>query len=84
VVKTLKDKEIKKLYQGIKRILSEAVRQQGTSSDVYVDFFGEQGDYVEELKVYGHEGEGCRRCGKIIKFVKLAGRGTRYCVGCQR
>ncbi|MBU0648923.1 DNA-formamidopyrimidine glycosylase [Patescibacteria group bacterium] len=84
VVKTLEDKEIKKLYQGIKRILSEAVRQQGTSSDVYVNFFGKQGGYVAELKVYGREGKKCQRCGTIIKVTKLAGRGTRYCPGCQK
>lgn len=84
LVKTLKDKEIKKLHLGIIKILKEAVRQQGTSSDVYVNLFGKQGDYVEELKVYGREGKKCQRCGQVIKVMKLGGRGTRYCAVCQK
>jgi len=82
-VKSLKDKEIKKLYSSLIKILKEAVRQQGTSSDVYVDLYGRQGDYIEELKVYGREGESCDQCGAKIKVMKLSGRGTRYCPRCQ-
>ncbi|NIP32411.1 bifunctional DNA-formamidopyrimidine glycosylase/DNA-(apurinic or apyrimidinic site) lyase [Candidatus Saccharibacteria bacterium] len=83
-VKTLKDQEIKNLYKSIVFILKEAVRQKGTSSDVYVDLYGKAGDYVEELKVYGREGEKCTKCGSVIKFIKQAGRGTRYCPKCQK
>ena len=84
LVKNLKEKEIKKLYRAIIKILKEAVRQQGTSSDVYVNLYGKQGGYMEELKVYGREGKGCTRCGKTIKVMKLGGRGTRYCPVCQK
>lgn len=83
-VKTLKEGEIRKLYQSIIKILKEATRQKGTSSDVYVDLYGMAGDYVEELKVYGREGKKCQKCGSIIKVMKQAGRGTRYCPKCQK
>lgn len=81
---TLKDIEIEKLHHAIIRILSEAVRQKGTSSDVYVDLYGRAGDYVEELMVYGREGKKCVKCNENIKVMKLGGRGTRYCPRCQK
>lgn len=83
-VEDLSDNEIKKIFKAMKGILKEAVKQQGTSSDVYVDLYGEQGDYVEELNVYGREGEECPGCGSKVKKMKLGGRGTGYCPKCQK
>jgi formamidopyrimidine-DNA glycosylase len=36
-----------------------------------------------EFKVYGREGEPCRRCGAAIAKTRLGGRGTWYCPACQ-
>jgi formamidopyrimidine-DNA glycosylase len=36
-----------------------------------------------EFKVYGREGEPCERCGRPIEKIRVAGRGTWYCPGCQ-
>ncbi len=81
----LKDAEIKRLHEGIKKILASAINLRGTSADAYVDFFGEQGEYMPKLRVYGREGEKClRRDGGIIKKIKLGGRGTYFCPYCQK
>ncbi|MFA6098656.1 MAG: bifunctional DNA-formamidopyrimidine glycosylase/DNA-(apurinic or apyrimidinic site) lyase [Patescibacteria group bacterium] len=81
---TLKAAEQKKLFQSIKRILRLAVKKQGTTANNYVDAHGEPGKYFPMLRVYGREGEKCRRCGNIIKAMSLGGRGTTYCPVCQK
>lgn len=77
--------EIKKLHQGIVKILAKAVEKRGTSADDYIDLHGEQGNYVPHLKVYGRAGEEClRNDGGLIKKEKLGGRGTYWCPVCQK
>ena len=84
-IDSLKDKEIKKLYQAIKKILKKAIKYRGTSFNNYVDANGNKGDFLKLLKVYGREKEKCLRCKKgIIKKTKIAGRGTVYCDKCQK
>ncbi len=36
------------------------------------------------LRVYGREGEPCRRCRRPIRRIVQGGRGSYYCAGCQR
>ena len=36
------------------------------------------------LRVYGREGEKCRRCGHTIERIEQGGRGTYWCPHCQR
>ena len=80
----LNDKEIRDLYNCIKKILQEAIKWHGTSADAYVDAYGEKGKFESRLKVYGREGEKCYRCGGKIAKNKLGGRGTCYCPKCQK
>jgi len=82
--RSLKSHEVRKLYVGLKSILKSAVHKKGTSMSNYVDAYGQPGDYVPSLKVYGREGEPCLRCGTIIKNLTLGGRGTTYCPRCQK
>ena len=83
-IDSLKNEEVKKLYQAIKKILKKAVKYRGTSFNNYVDADGKSGGFLKLLKVYGREKEKCFRCKKgVIQKTKLAGRGTRYCDKCQ-
>jgi formamidopyrimidine-DNA glycosylase len=45
---------------------------------------GQQGQYQEEFRVYGRAGQPCPRCRRPIRRIRLAGRSTHYCPGCQR
>lgn len=83
-VSALTEKEIKKLYAGIRKILVQAIKHKGSSVDNYVDAYGKEGDYVPLIKVYGREGKKCLQCGAVIKTIKLGGRGTYFCPNCQR
>jgi len=85
-VKTLKENEIKLIYKGIKKILSDSVKAQGTTFSNYRNAQGEAGAYSRQLKVYGRYGEKClsadkagKVCGTIIQRVKIGGRTSSYC-----
>jgi len=80
----IKEAELKKIFEGAKKILAAAIKNRGSSSDAYVDAYGKQGTFVPKLKVYGREGEKCLRCGGMIVKEKLGGRGTYYCPKCQK
>jgi formamidopyrimidine-DNA glycosylase len=79
----IKPAEIKKLYKCINRIIKLAIAKKGTSADTYVRTNGQPGGMEPYLKVYGREGEKCKRCGGTINKIKLNGRGTHFCPKCQ-
>lgn len=80
----LSDKEIKLLYKGIKEILRDSIKAQGTSFRNYVNAKGDAGAYTDKLKVYGRYGSKCKKCGTKIKKVKVGGRTSSYCPKCQK
>ncbi|MCK4968173.1 MAG: bifunctional DNA-formamidopyrimidine glycosylase/DNA-(apurinic or apyrimidinic site) lyase [Candidatus Aenigmarchaeota archaeon] len=85
LVNSLSEQEMKKIYQGIKKILPMAIKYRGSSTDQhYVDTDNRPGDYNAKIMVYSRQGKKCFRCGSIIKKIKLSGRGTCYCPYCQK
>lgn len=83
-INTLRPQETKKIFEGIKKILPEAMKFRGTSGDMYLDARGEEGEYVPRLQVYGREGQKCKKCGAIIQRLKLGGRSAHFCPRCQK
>ncbi len=81
---SLSEKEKSALFEAIKTVLSNAIKQGGSSVDQYVRLSGRQGGYVKYLKVYDREGEPCFVCGATIKRIAFAGRGTYFCPKCQK
>ena len=79
----LKSAEIRKIFNGIKKILVKATKLQGSSINLYLNALGKEGNYAPKLKVYGREGEKCSRCGTIIKRIKIGGRSAHFCPKCQ-
>lgn len=80
----LSDKQIHNLYLAIENVLSEAVLQKGTTIRDYVDGSGKSGNYQWFLKVYGRKGKKCYSCDHEIQTVKLGGRTSSFCPGCQQ
>jgi formamidopyrimidine-DNA glycosylase len=82
---TLSSQEVRRLYRAIQETIQEAIKLRGTTLDdeAYVDLFGKPGEYQGELKVYGREGEPCRRCRSPIQTVKVSQRTSYYCPQCQ-
>ena len=78
------EEKIFKLHRAIQSILSEAIKQLGTTFISFSFLNGRSGNYSNELKIFGKQGETCRNCGSIIKKIKVAGRGTHVCTKCQK
>lgn len=72
------------LAREVRGTLADAITQGGTTLNDFVDGEGNSGYFQVALAVYDRAGEPCRRCGKNIRRIVQAGRGTFYCVGCQR
>jgi formamidopyrimidine-DNA glycosylase len=72
------------LHQVIVDLLTLAIAHRGSSVSDYVDADGQRGGFQMLHQVYGKEGEPCVRCGKLIKRIVIAQRGTHYCPKCQR
>jgi formamidopyrimidine-DNA glycosylase len=82
---TLSSQEVRRLYRAIQETLQEAIKLRGTTLDdeAYVDLFGKPGEYQGELKVYGRQGEPCRRCRTPIETVRVSQRTSFFCPQCQ-
>jgi len=86
-VDTVTEVEQKLLFNSVKRIIKLALKYNGTTFSDFIDSKGKKGNFKQMLKVYGREGEKCKkpRCnGEIQKIKKVAGRGTRFCPKCQK
>lgn len=82
-IKDLKPSEIKTIYKNIKKILKEAIQAKGTSADSYLDAYGQEGNFLKKLKVYGREDEKCVKCKGKVKRIKIGGRSAHFCPNCQ-
>ncbi len=72
-----------KLFQSMKDVLREAVRQRGTTDGDFRDTAGRPGGFQKTLFVYGRTGHACKRCDTIVVRKKLGQRSVFYCPTCQ-
>ena len=72
------------LAAAVRAVLSEAVRQGGTTLRDFVGSDGRPGYFRQSLDVYGRGGEPCRGCGSTLVETRLAQRTTVHCPRCQR
>lgn len=72
------------LADSIRQVLTEAIRQGGTTLRDFVGSAGEPGYFAQYLKVYGRHRLPCPECGEPIKLHRLSQRATYYCPHCQR
>lgn len=80
----VKFEELKKLFKMVEKVLEISIANRGTTFNNYVDSDGNTGAHINFLKVYGRDGEKCKKCKGLILKKKHAGRGTHYCVVCQK
>ena len=76
--------ELSRLRRAVQQVLRQAIRAGGSSVSDYVNAEGEPGFFQFEHRVYGREGEPCRKCKSPIKRVVIAGRSAHYCPKCQK
>ena len=81
---SLSPKEIKALYQALKKVLKKGIELKGASENTYVDLFGRKGRFMEKVAVYQRDGQPCPLCGMKIKKITLGGRSAYFCPHCQK
>lgn len=74
---------LEELVAEIKRVLTEAIKQGGTTLKDFTSADGKPGYFVQQLQVYGRVGEPCYVCGCEIRSLRLGQRNTFYCPECQ-
>ena len=74
---SLGDAEIAALYRSIRKVLREAIEDQGTDAGDGII----EGNY--RPRVYDREGQPCYRCHRPIHKIVVGQRGTHFCPNCQ-
>ena len=77
---TLTLEESSRLLRAIRAVLSEGIRRNGAS----IDWVYRGGDFQNQLRAYGREGEPCPVCGEEIIRLVVGQRGTHICPDCQQ
>jgi len=82
---SLTAQEVRRLYRAMQEVLQEGIRHGGVTlgDETYRNLYGKTGEFQEHLKVYGREGEPCRRCRSPIVRDRWGNRSTYYCAQCQ-
>ncbi len=81
----LAPEEVQRLHRAIREVLRESIAAEGTTISDYVTGRGVPGSFQERLRVYGREGERCRRhgCTGTITRIVQSNRPTFHCPECQ-
>ncbi len=75
--------ELGRLYASLIEVLKAAIALGGSSVSDYVDADGVRGFFQLKHCVYMRTGQPCLNCGRAIRRIVVAGRGTHYCSHCQ-
>ncbi len=71
------------LWRAIRSILRQAIREGGSTLRDYRNVDGQEGNFQTRHRVYGRQGQPCRRCRAPIARILAAGRSTHLCPACQ-
>ena len=83
-LENLSKKDLENLFLGIKKALTQGVKNRGTSVSDFIDTKGKKGKNQELLFVYKRAGKDCLVCGTKLHKTKTAGRTTVFCLSCQK
>ncbi|MEC1448926.1 DNA-formamidopyrimidine glycosylase [Bacillus haynesii] len=72
------------LHEEIIQTLKEAVEAGGSTVRSYINSQGEIGMFQLKLFVYDRKDEPCKKCGSPIEKTVVGGRGTHFCIKCQK
>ncbi|MDH5705516.1 MAG: bifunctional DNA-formamidopyrimidine glycosylase/DNA-(apurinic or apyrimidinic site) lyase [Candidatus Aminicenantes bacterium] len=80
----MRQAELKRMHEAMKDVLGRAIACQGSTIRDYRNAVGQEGNFQSFHQVYGREGLACTICGRGIRRIRLGGRSTFYCPGCQK
>lgn len=76
--------DMERLVVAVREVLTEAIRQGGTTLRDFAWGDGQPGYFAQELRAYGRTGEPCFGCGTPIRQITQGQRSTFFCPRCQR
>jgi len=79
VSNTISETQAAALWQAIREVLEEGIRNNGAS----IDWVYRGGDFQNHFRVYGRSGEACPVCGTAVERIVVSQRGTHFCPTCQ-
>lgn len=80
----LSQREVSRLLEAVAEVMRHALEFGGTSFDkLYVNSWGNPGDFASELNVYGRAGKPCHHCGKPLDKIVIDGRSAVFCSHCE-
>ena len=80
---SLTHEEVKRVTRAIRAALRTGIERQGSTLRDYAAPDGAAGSMQNEFRVYGRDGEPCKRCRTPIAKTRVGGRGTWFCPRCQ-
>jgi formamidopyrimidine-DNA glycosylase len=80
---SLSAREVRRLDEAIKRVLTLGIERRGTSFSTYRDSDDLPGENQSFLNAYGRESQPCPRCGKPIQRTLIGQRSAHFCARCQ-
>ncbi len=80
----LSTEELGSLYVELRAVMNLAIEKGGSTDKNYVNAEGKRGSYMDFARVFRREGQKCPRCAHEIVKIRWAGRGTHYCLSCQK
>lgn len=81
--RTLSPFEIERIIISARKVAKGALSNGGLSFSDYVNTEGKSGNFQQHLQAYGRQGGMCNRCSATLSTMKVAGRTTVFCGGCQ-
>lgn len=84
--KSLRDSDIKALFEAMKKVLKKGIDFGGDSTSDYRNIDGKRGSFHENHLVYRRTKEECleQKCGGIIERQIIGGRSAHFCRKCQK
>ena len=80
----LNDIELQSIIYNTKKVLELAIKDGGTTIRSYTSSEGVHGRFQQHLNVHNKENQPGPKCGEKIVKIRVGGRGTCYCVNCQK
>jgi formamidopyrimidine-DNA glycosylase len=81
---SLRKKVVERLYVSMKKVLTLAIAEKGSTLQDYRDAEGKAGNFQFFHKVYDRKGEPCVVCAAPVRMTRIGGRSSHFCPKCQR
>lgn len=80
----LNGEQQERLARSVPRVLKLAIGRRGTTLRNYRTVEDRSGENQEHLNVYGRAGSPCFACGTPVEKLRISGRSSHFCPGCQK